>query len=79
MIIKNISISCDSCKVIYLYKEQSIDSLCKINNFVTISKTFEYGSHNDGDTYSCHFCESCANKILKKYWHKENIVYDDTA
>lgn len=69
----DISISCDSCKEIFVFRDKKVMS--DIANFVYITKTFEYGSQKDGDTYSIHLCESCADKILGPYWHKENIEY----
>lgn len=69
----DVSISCDSCKEIFVFRNER--SVTHIANFVCIEKTFEYGSKKDGDTYSAHLCESCADKILGPYWHKENIKY----
>lgn len=68
----DVSISCDSCGEAFIFEDEN--SVTQIANFVCISKTFEYGSKKDGDTYSTHLCEACADKILGLYWHKENVT-----
>ena len=62
------SISCDKCKELYVDNDTHD---AEIDNFVTISKSFQFGSVHDDDNYECDLCEKCAFELLGEYWRKK--------
>jgi hypothetical protein len=63
------SIKCDRCEELHI--DCAEGNIEEIENFVTISKSFSFGSVHDDDTYECDLCEKCAFEVLGEYWRKK--------
>ncbi len=64
------TVTCNMCG-----EEIKVNQFGYFDEYVTIEKTWGYGSRYDGETHSIDLCENCYTEMLKKL--KINVLSQD--